>query len=451
MIIKNKEELLSKDLKEGRGIILRIIERTIREMNYYTIIKKILRVEDNILKINDIDIKLDDVEHVYIIAGGKNSSFMALALEDALGERISEGVVIEKKGCQLKTKKIPIILAGHPMPDRESVRGAEEVIRIAGKASKKDLLIICVSGGWTALASSPPEGVTLREFEETYDLLLKSGVPIEKMNIIRNHLSSLGRGKLAILANEATVIGLISVDEIGGLPWGPTVPDNSTFKDAIKVLNQYNLMESIPSSVKSYLEEDSFERETPKQKDYDRRRTKVHNIVIADNIMMCSKARREATKLGIKAHVFSTGIEGEAKDVGKILAGIAKTIHNVGTPFEPPCLLIAGGETTVSIQGENHGEGGRNQEMVLSAAQEISGFDRIFIASIATDGTDGPTNIAGAIVDGNTVELAERKGINIEEELEKHNSSSVFRRIKDAVYTYDTGTNLMDLMVIYVA
>jgi glycerate 2-kinase len=209
-------------------------------------------------------------------------------------------------------------------------------------------------------------------------------------------------------------------------------------------------MESIPSSVKSYFEEDSFERETPKQEDYDRRGVKVHNIVIADNIIMCLKAIKEATKLGIKAHVFSTGIEGEAKDVGKMLAGIAKTIHNVGTPFEPPCLLIAGGETTVSIQGENHGEGGRNQEMVLSAAQEISGFDRIFIASIATDGTDGPTNIAGAIVDGNTVELAERKGINIEEELEKHNSSSVFRRIKDAVYTYDTGTNLMDLMVIYV-
>ena len=451
MIIKNKEELLSKDLREERGIVIKIIEQTIKEMNYYTIIKKILKVEDDILKINDIEIKLDGVEHIYVIAGGKNSSFMALALEDALGERISEGVVIEKKGCQLKTKKIPIILAGHPLPDRESVQGAEEIIRIAGKAKKKDLLIICVSGGWTALASSPPDGITLREFEETYNLLLKSGVPIEKMNIVRNHLSSLGRGKLGILANEATVIGLISVDEIGGLPWGPTVPDNSTFKDAIKVLNQYNLMESIPSNVKSYFEEDSFERETPKQEDYDRRGVKVHNIIIADNIIMCLKAIKEATKLGMKAHVFSTGIEGEAKDVGKMLGDMAKTIHNFGTPFEPPCVLIAGGETTVTMHGENHGEGGRNQEMILSAAQGISGFDKILIASIATDGTDGPTNIAGAIVDCNTFELAQRKGINIEEELKKHNSSSVFRKLEDAIYTYDTGTNLMDLIIIYVA
>jgi len=449
LLVKNKDELLSNGLIEGRKLVLDVMERTLNQVNYYNIIKRIMTLEGDVLRARELKFDLKKFNNVYLVGGGKNASFMALALEEILEDKIRDGIIIEKKGSKQKTAIIPLIEGGHPIPDEDSIRGAEKIISIARNAGENDLLIVCVSGGWTALASSPPEEISLEEFRKTYELLLKSGMTLTQMNIVRYHLSRLGRGKIPMLTNKATVLGLIAVDEVGGLPWGPTVPDNTTFSDAIRVLKQFDLLHKIPESTRRYLEKADPTEETPKENDYGKKGVKVHNLVIADNIIMCEIAQREAEKLGINAFILSTTLEGEAKHVGTLIASIANEISKFNRPFKPPCVLIAGGETTVTITGEA-GEGGRNQEVALSAALNLPSRSKIVISSLGTDGTDGPTDIAGAIVDGTTMQRATNMGIDVIEELKRHNSSFVFRKLGDAIYTYDTGTNLMDLIVVYI-
>lgn len=449
MIIRNRDELLSKGLVEGREAVLNIMERTLDQVNYHNIIKKMAKLEDDILKIGELELNLDRFKNIYLIGGGKNVSFMAAALEEILGGRISGGVIIEKKGSRPRSTKIPLIKSGHPLPDQDSLKGAEEIIRVAKNAGENDLLIVCVSGGWTALASSPPKGISLEEFREVYELLLKSGMTLTQMNIIRYHLSRLGRGKVPMLTDKATVLGLIAVDEVGGLPWGPTVPDNTTFSDAVRVLKQFDLLSKIPTSIRTYLEEADPAEETPKEEDYNRKGVKVYNVIIADNIIMCEIAHKEAEKMGIDAFILTTTLEGEAKHVGTTITSIANEISKFNRPFKSPCILIAGGETTVTIT-EEAGEGGRNQELALSAALNIPRVSKIVVSSVGTDGTDGPTDIAGAIVDGTTAPRAMSMGMDVIGELKRHNSSFVFKKLGDAIYTYDTGTNLMDIIVIYV-
>lgn len=449
LVIKNQDELLSKGVIEGREAVLTILEQTFSQINYYNIIKRIVAVEDNILTIDKLELNLDHFKNLYLVGGGKHATFMAVALEEILGDRLSGGVIIEKKGVQYKPGTIPIIEGGHPVPDQDSVKGAKEIIKIAKSTGKKDLLVVCVSGGWTALAALPPEGIALEEFKEVYDLLLKSGMTVTQMNVIRYHLSRLGQGKLPLFTKNATIVGLIAVDEVGGLPWGPTVPDYTTFSDAINVLKQFDLLSKVPSSVRTYLEDAAPAEETPKEHDYRKNGVKVHNIIIADNIHMCEIVQKEAVKAGINAFILSTTLEGEAKHVGTMMASIANEVSKYHRPFTPPCMLIASGETTVTIMGDT-GEGGRNQELALSASLHVPYDSKIILTSIGTDGTDGPTNIAGAIIDDTTLQRAKNLRIDLIKELKKHNSSFVFKKLEDAIYTHDTGTNLMDLILIYI-
>ena len=375
---------------------------------------------------------------------------MTLALEEILGDRITEGIVVEKKGCKKRKKVITFAIGGHPIPDSDSIKSAGKIIKIMKKAEKNDLVIVCVSGGWTALTSYLPEGITLKELQKTYTLLLNSGMTVEQMNIIRNYLSLLGRGKIPMIANHATIVGLIAVDEVEGKPWGPTTYDSSTPAEAIQILQDFDLLEKIPISVKKYFVKMIAYKKTLKRLDFQRNSEKVHNFVVADNIVLCKAAQRAALNLGISSFILSTSIRGEARDVGRVMASISKEISVHHRPFEPPCAIIAGGETTVTITGKS-GKGGRNQEMVLSAAQDIQDLKDVVITSIATDGTDGPIEIAGAIVDDTTIQTIEKVGLNVVEELNYHNSSFVFEKICDAIYTFDTATNLMDLIVIYIA
>ena len=252
-----------------------------------------------------------------------------------------------------------------------------------------------------------------------------------------------------MLLHPAEIVGLIAVDEVAGLPWGPTVPDTTTFSDAIDVLRKYDLWNAVPTSVQKYFERADPLEETPKVDDFERNDIKVHNIVFADNGMLCKAAEKRANALGMNVSIISTSIEGEAKDVGVVLASIAKEVEKYSRPFHVPCILVAGGETTVAITGD-HGEGGRNQELALAAALKIAGSKRTVIASMGTDGTDGTSDIAGAIVDGYTLEESKNAGTDLFQHLKRHDSSSVFRKLGDAIYTENTGTNLMDLMLIYV-
>lgn len=448
MVIKNMDELLSRGFVEGRRIVLDIIDEILDQVNYYNIIRKIATLRDGVLKVGELELNLAEFDNIYLVGGGKNASFMAVALEEILGSRIKSGIIVEKKGFKGRKTGIPTVEGGHPIPDQDSVKGAEEIIRIAEMAGEKDLLIVCVSGGWTALASAPPKGISLQEFSQVYELLLKSGMTLTQMNIVRYHLSRLGRGKIPMLTDKATVLGLIAVDEVGGRPWGPTVPDHTTFSDAIRILREFDLLSLIPARVREYLEKADPSEETPKEDDYNKKGVKVHNLVIANNISMCEFAQKIG-KSRMDTHILTTTLEGEAKHVGTVIASIANEISEFHRPFNPPCVVIAGGETTVTITGEA-GEGGRNQEVALSAALNLPSVSKIVISSVGTDGTDGPTDIAGAIVDGTTMQRVANMGIDVIEELKKHNSSFVFKKLGDAIYTYDTGTNLMDIIVIYV-
>jgi len=447
-MIKNSEKLSSKGNAKGRKIVLDIIEYALEQVNSYNLVRDLIEFQGD-LRIDSLVYNPDEINNIFVVGGGKQVTFAAAALEDVLGDIISEGVVVEKRGWGRKTQRIRVIEGGHPIPDIGSINGAEEIIRIANKADRNDLVIVCVTGGCTSLTALPPKGITLEETAEVFDLLLRSGAPIQDVNIVRKHLSQLGGGKLSMLIDPAETIGLIAVDEVAGLPWGPTVPDTTTFLDAIQILTKYDLWNVVPRSIRTCFERADPLQETPKADDFDRRDVRVHNLVFAENGMLCRAAERRASELGLSASILSTSIEGEAKDVGAFLASTAKEVEKNTGPSKPPCLLVAGGETTVTITGD-HGEGGRNQELALAAALKIVGSRRTVIASIGTDGIDGTSDIAGGLVDGYTLEEAKNSGLDLFEYLKRHDSSSAFRKLGDAIYTDNTGTNLMDLMLVYV-
>jgi glycerate 2-kinase len=447
MIIRNWNELTSKGNVQGRETILKIIESALEEVNSYNLVKKLVKIDSN-LTIGPFTYDLTKIGDIFVVGAGKQVTFAASALEQVLGRRIHEGVVVEKKGCGCKTKAIRVVEGGHPIPDSGSVSGARDIVRIVKEAKRNDLVIVCVMGGCTSLTLLPPKGITLQDVRRTSELMLESGAPIEDMNAVRKHMSQVGGGKLATLT-EAELVSLIAVDEVAGLPWGPTVPDTTSFADAKHVLMRHGVWNKVPNSVKIYFEKADILQETPKAIDFERMKVKARYVVFADNSMLCRAAQKEATELGLNAAIVSTTIEGEARDAGVLFASLAREIEKHERPFKPPCVLIAGGETTVTMT-DVHGEGGRNQELSLAAALRISGSDKITMASIGTDGTDGPTNIAGAMVDGYTLQRS--KGVNCDllEGLDRHDSSNVFRKLGDAIYTNATGTNLMDLLVVHV-
>lgn len=449
MIIRNWHELTSKGNVQGREIVLEVMEYALEQVNSYNLLKEQINL-GNALRIGPFNYDLRKFKNIFIVGGGKQVTYVAAALEEILKDRIREGVVVEKRGWGCQPKMIRVIEGGHPLPDNGSVKGAKEIVRIARNAEKDDLVIVCVTGGCTSLTMLPPEGVTLEDVREVSKLMLESGAPIEDLNTVRKHLSQVGGGKLAILAHPAEVVSLIAVDEVAGVPWGPTIPDVTSFADAKRVLVRYDLWDKVPSSVRDYLDRADTLQETPKAIDYERTGVRAHHLVFAENGMLCRAAQKKASELGTSVAIISTSIEGEAKDVGMVFASIAREIEKTERPFKPPCVLVAAGETTVTLKGK-HGEGGRNQELALAAALKISGSKKISIASIGTDGTDGPTDIAGAIVDGYTFENAARAEIDAWECLRMHNSSNVFRRLNDAIYTGNTGTNLMDLMIVHIS
>ncbi len=448
MIIKNSSDLLSKGNIHGRRVVFDIAENALQQVNSYNLIRQFVKLEDK-LKIGTIMYDLEKINSIYVVGGGKQVTYVAAALEDILEDRIRDGVVVEKRGSGCPTKRIRVIKGGHPVPDGGSVKGAEAIVNMARKVTAKDLVIVAVTGGCTSLTMLPPKSLTLQDIAEVSQLLLSSGASIEDMNAVRKHLSQLGGGKLSLLMEPAEIVSLIAMDEVAGVPWGPTVADTTTFFDAINVLRRFDLWDKVPKSVRQYLKRADELEETPKCIDFERKNVKIHNLIFAENTMICRAGETRARALGLNSITLSSVMEGEAKDVGLVLSSIAKEIEKTSRPFKPPCIIIVGGETTVKVTGE-HGEGGRNQELVLSAASRIAGSKNIVIASMGTDGTDGPTDIAGAVADGSTVERAKSLNLDLFESLSRHDSSSAFRMLKDVIYTNDTRTNLMDLTIVYV-
>jgi glycerate 2-kinase len=385
---------------------------------------------------------------IYVVGAGKAGAAMARAAERVLGRRITGGLVNVKYGHVAPLRRIELHECGHPLPDRSGVEGARRIAQIAAGAGADDLLLCLISGGASALLPLPADPITLDEKQETTKLLLACGADIHEFNAVRKHLSRIKGGQLARLAHPATVVSLLLSDVIGDdldvIGSGPTAPDASTFARARAILEKYRIFDRVPAAVRERIERGACGEipETPKQGDPVFQR--VRNIVVGSNRAAVDAAVARARELGFRTLVLSTFVEGETREIARMHAAIAKEIVSSGRPLKPPACVITGGETTVTLRGG--GLGGRNQEFALSAAIDIAGLRNVVVLSGGTDGTDGPTDAAGAIADGNTLARNPRAA----EFLARNDSYHYFEGLGDLIVTGPTHTNVADVRLVLV-
>lgn len=390
----------------------------------------------------------DRYRRIFVIGAGKASATMAQAAERVLGRRIEAGLINTKYGHLARLRRIELNECGHPVPDERGVEGARRIAAIAEAAGRDDLVICLISGGASALLPLPANPVTLAEKQQTTKLLLASGANIHEINAVRKHISNIKGGQLARLAAPAAVESLLLSDVIGGdldvIGSGPTAPDASTFSRALEILDKYAIRGKAPAAVRERLERGAAGEipETPKPGDAVFRRTR--NRVIGSNRLAVDAAAARARELGYRTLVLSTFIEGETREIARMHAAIAREIVHSGRPVKPPACIVTGGETTVTLRGG--GKGGRNQEFVLAAAIDIAGMENVVVLSAGTDGTDGPTDAAGAIADGRTLERNPCAG----RFLAANDAYNYFEPLGDLVMTGPTGTNVMDVRILLV-
>lgn len=415
-------------------------------------IRRLMVESENTLWIDGVAYNLDRYENIFVVGAGKAGASMASAVEELLGDRITTGLVNVKYGYTAHTDIISVHEAGHPMPDESGVMGTRVMIDLLKGTDEDDLVLCLISGGGSALMTLPVEGVTLEDVQELTDLLLRSGAPIQAINAVRKHLSQVKGGQLARLAHPSTVVSLILSDVVGSpldvIASGPTVPDTTTFAHALAVLERYGIADQVPKSIRRHFQRglNGAILDTPKAGDPVLE--KVQNVIVADNARACAAALEAAEARGFNTLLLSTYIEGEAREVAQVLAGLAKEIVASGRPVPAPACLIMGGETTVTIRGD--GRGGRNQELALAAALAIQDKPNVLIASLATDGTDGPTDAAGGLVDTQTVERGQSRGLSAQQALANNDAYTYLTEVGDLLMTGPTNTNVNDVMAVFV-
>lgn len=431
---------------------LDIFEAALRAADPAEAVLRHLRVERGALAAGGRRYPLDSFGRIYVVGAGKAGAAMARAVERLLGRRISAGLLNVKYGHTAKLRRIELNECGHPVPDRAGVDGAQRIAALVRQAGKDDLVICLVSGGASALLPAPAPPVTLEDKQETTRLLLACGAGIHEINAVRKHISLLKGGQLARLASPAGVLSLLLSDVIGDdldvIGSGPTAPDASTFASARAVLVKYQLEDRVPRSVSERLRLGAAGQlpETPKASD--EIFCKVQNVIVGSNRLAVEAAAARAREIGFRPVVLSTFIEGETREVARVHAAVAKEILASGRPARPPVCVISGGETTVTLRGS--GLGGRNQEFALAAAIDLDGLPGVVLLSAGTDGTDGPTDAAGAIADGHTLRRARALGLDAAKHLAANDSYRFFEPLGDLIRTGPTNTNVMDIRLLLV-
>lgn len=442
--------------------MLSIARAAIDRVNPYTMVKNIVALKNNTLRINTEDasctVNLLDFTRIIVLGAGKATAPMAKAMEEILGERLSEGVIAVKPGHTADLKIIRQMEAGHPVPDRGSLDAAEETARLASEADEKTLVINLISGGGSALLTLPFSNggrtLSLEDMQTATNVLLKSGADIIEMNCIRKHLSGIKGGRLAELAFPATVKCLILSDVVGddlqSIASGLTVPDNSTWQDAMEIVKRYGLERRLPTPVMDVLSA-GLEGELPDTpKPGSPAFQKTENILIGTNAQALTAARRRADDLGYTTAVLTSRLTGEAGETAKFFAGIAQDLSVSGMLCGKPACILAGGETTVTIRGT--GKGGRNQELALSFLREIDRhpetFSGVLFASVATDGNDGPTDAAGAYASTDILQKARAAGLSINEYLANNDAYHFFEALGGLIKTGPTNTNVCDIQIL---
>ena len=403
--------------------------------------------EDETLWVDGRHFDLKNYDRIFIIGAGKAVAPMAKALEDLLAERICAGLVVVKEGHGLPLKHVQIWEGGHPVPDDRGVEGTQKILSIAENAGERDLVICLISGGGSALLVAPAEGVSLKHKQAATKRLLACGATIQELNTIRKHLSRSKGGRLAHLAYPATILSLILSDVVGDdldvIGSGPTVPDSSTFQQSEQILRGYGIWDQVPIPIQNYLARGARGEieDTPKAGAPAFRRCST--VLVGTNLQAMLAAGKKAEQHGYQPLILSTKVEGEAREVAKVHMAIAREVISSANPIAPPACLLFGGETTVTLHGD--GKGGRNQEYALSAAMALDGQDHILALAGGTDGTDGPTDAAGAVADGATMSRARAKGLSPRDYLRRNDSYNFFKNLDDLLITGPTRTNVMDL------
>lgn len=476
--IQNMEILLSSGNLPGRKSMLQILEAGLQSADPYFNTRKLIRVENGKLIVGNMEFEpvgnpksgdevydLSRIGRIYVLGAGKGIQNVAKAVEDVLGDRLAGGHVIDKKGHPIILRKIGVTLGGHPTPDEDCVRGCERILEITKDLTEKDLVFTCVSNGVSSLLTLPVPGLSVADLRRTTMVTqVERGMPTRILNPIRNHLDRMKGGRISRYIHPAKMIHLLAIDpgeydqRMHGNYWLHTLPDCTTFQEAVDTLKRWGAWEAVPAAVRRHLEKADPGQETLKAKDFEKMSFRIFGLMPGPRQSgKLPPAMGKAEELGFRPVMLADElIEIEARHAGIYMASIAKTIERRGQPFKPPCALFSSGELVVTV-GQEKGIGGRNQEFTLSAALKIAGSKNIVIASVDTDGTDGPGSqfsgggadipcLAGGIVDGQTVEEAKKIGVDIAGELKRHNTTPALWRLNSGILA-TPNISLVDLTV----
>lgn len=441
-----------------------IFQAAVKRVDPYAMVQSRVTLDSNTLTIRlenqEKRLSLDKFENIYVLGAGKATAPMARAMEEILGPKLSGGLISVKKGHTDILKKIEMIEAGHPVPDKNSVSAAQQIIDIAAKGGERTLFINLISGGGSALLACPGEcggaSVTLADKQKTTELLLACGAGINEINSVRKQLSGIKGGKFARHMYPGTSVNLILSDvvgdDLGTIASGLTAPDFTTFTQALGIVKKYELSSRLPARVVKMLESGALQKTDKNEVSDDKIFSKVHNILLGNNLSALNAARQKAESLGYNTLVLSSRITGEAREIARVFSGMARDIALGSLPPQCPACVLAGGETTVTIHG--NGKGGRNQEMALSFLQALetspAGIDNIFFLSGATDGNDGPTDAAGAFASRAVLDAGKKAGVNISEYLARNDSYTYFDAAGHLFKPGPTNTNVCDLQILII-
>lgn len=448
----------------------RIMAAAIQAVEPGAAVSQSMRLEGERLIISGQVYNLNKYQRIFLIGAGKAGAPMASSAANILGARLNGGIIIVKEGhtnssilpdadyrktinplTPKHTGVLRILEAGHPLPDQRGLTGAQQIEDLLSGTQPDDLVICVISGGGSALLVSPSPGITLDDMQELTTYLLACGANINEINALRKHLDRVKGGGLASMAAPAAVVTLILSDVVGDpldvIASGPTVPDPSTYEQAYQILKKFGLLDRVPRSITERLEggQRNEHPETPKPGDpiFER----VQNIIIGSNIQAARAAVNQAQKEGLHTMLLTTWLQGEARQAGRFLAAVGRQINADNQPVVRPACIVAGGETTVTIKGD--GLGGRNQEMALGAVSELAGLPDSALITLATDGGDGPTDAAGAIVTGETLYQAHQMGLNSDDFLVRNDAYNFFEPLGDLLKPGPTHTNVNDLAFLF--
>lgn len=450
------EKGLTRDLPrlylERRSQAMEILGAALAAADPIGAVSRSICLEGDVLSVGNEVLELGRSGRVVVVGGGKAGSPMSQALEGILGGRISAGLVNVKYGYgpSERLSRIQIREAGHPVPDPEGVEATREMLKLVEGLSPEDVVICLISGGGSALMTYPNPGISLEDIQDLTQSLLASGATINEINAVRKHLSQVKGGNLARCAHPARVVSLILSDVVGDpldvIASGPTVADTATFAEALGVLEKYDLVERSPGSVVRWLREgaEGLHPDTPKEGDPVFQ--SVQNEIVGSNRLASQAAAARAEDLGFNAMVVSTYVEGEAREVGKVAAALAKETAVHDSPLQRPACYVLGGETTVTLRGK--GKGGRNQELALAASLALEGWQDVMMVAAATDGTDGPTDATGAVATGSTAIRARRSGLEPWAYLANNDAYHFFKSLGELLLSGPTNTNVNDLILV---